>query len=108
MHVRYGNRSKQSLIMRSLYFRRECNTEHGTIECWKQTTDGFTYGLSTAMVDYCQMISQLQQLDENTWYNTSRDILKQQIQRYSIENGVRQLSKDDVEHVAMLILDKVN
>lgn len=77
------------------------------MDCWKETTDGFTYGLSTAMIDYCQVILQLQQMNNNSWKNTSHDILVQQIQKYSVEKNVRQLTKDKIEQVAILILDKV-
>lgn len=38
--------------------RRNCNTEEGSFECWKTTTDGFAYGVSTAMIDFCQTILQ--------------------------------------------------
>jgi preprotein translocase subunit SecG len=86
--------------------KRECNSEHGTMDCWKQTTDGFTYGLSTAMIDYCQVILQLQQMDRNSWYNISLDVLMQQVKRYSVEKDVRQLAKNDIEQVSILILDK--
>ncbi|CAF4000871.1 unnamed protein product, partial [Rotaria magnacalcarata] len=41
--------------------KRQCNVEHGSLNCWRATTDGFTYGLSTAMVDYCQALLQLRQ-----------------------------------------------
>ncbi len=43
-------------------FRRNCNTEEGSLECWKATTDGFAYGLSTAMIDFCQVILKLRNL----------------------------------------------
>ncbi len=78
------------------------------MDCWKQTTDGFTYGLSTAMIDYCQVILQLQQMNRNSWYNISLDVLMQQVKRYSVEKDVRQLAKNDIEQVSILILDKVN
>lgn len=87
--------------------RRDCNTKHGSLECWQQTTDGFTYGLSTAMIDYCQVILQLRQTTHPSWYNTSRDILIEQIREYDLNNSTHQLSKNDIERVALLILDKV-
>jgi hypothetical protein len=78
------------------------------MDCWKETTDGFTYGLSTAMIDYCQVILQLRQLNNNSWYTTSREMLMQQIEKYSVEKNVRQLTKDEIKQVSILILDKVN
>jgi hypothetical protein len=78
------------------------------MDCWKETTDGFTYGLSTAMIDYCQVILQLRQLNNSSWYTTSREMLMQQIEKYSVEKNVRQLTKDEIKQVSILILDKVN
>jgi len=78
------------------------------MDCWKETTDGFTYGLSTAMIDYCQVILQLRQLNNNSWYTTSSEMLMQQIQKFSVEKNVRQLTKDEIKQVSILILDKVN
>lgn len=91
-----------------IIIRRECNSEQGTMDCWKETTDGFTYGLSTAMIDYCQVILQLRQLNNSSWYTTSREMLMQQIEKYSVEKNVRQLTKDEIKQVSILILDKVN
>jgi hypothetical protein len=45
--------------------RRECDTTRGSLDCWKATTDGFTYGLSTAMIDYCQVILQIRQMADD-------------------------------------------
>jgi hypothetical protein len=46
--------SKDMLVMVDL--RRNCNTMLGSLDCWKETTDGFSYGLATSMVDFCQVI----------------------------------------------------
>ncbi|CAF1610839.1 unnamed protein product [Rotaria magnacalcarata] len=88
--------------------KRQCNVEHGSLNCWRATTDGFTYGLSTAMVDYCQALLQLRQTadDKESWYNISRYILIQQIGNYDIARKARQLTKTDISHVATSLLDK--
>jgi hypothetical protein len=44
------------IVLHGLFIRRNCNTEEGSLDCWKETTDGFTYGLSTTMIDFCQTI----------------------------------------------------
>lgn len=44
-------------------FRRNCDTETGSLDCWKETTDGFSYGLSTAMIDFCQVILKIRDLN---------------------------------------------
>lgn len=44
--------------------RRGCSTTKGSLECWKSTTDGFTYGLSTAMVDFCRVVINLRNLTD--------------------------------------------
>lgn len=78
------------------------------MECWQQTTDGFTYGLSTAMIDYCQVVLQLRQMNNPLWYNISRDILIERIQKYDLVKSIHQLKKTDIEQVSLLILDKVS
>ena len=87
--------------------RRDCNSRHGTLECWQQTTDGFTYGLSTAMIDYCQVVLQLRQMNNPSWYNISRDILIERIEKYNLDKSLHQLNKTDIEQVSLLILNKV-
>ena len=42
--------------------RRDCNTEYGSLDCWKATAGAFTYGLSTSMIDFCQVILQIHNL----------------------------------------------
>ncbi|CAF3702238.1 unnamed protein product [Rotaria socialis] len=88
--------------------KRECNVEHGSLNCWRTTTDGFTYGLSTAMIDYCQALLQLRQTtdDKESWYDICRYILIQQIENYDIARKVRQLTKKDISDVATSLLDK--
>ncbi|CAF1564391.1 unnamed protein product [Adineta ricciae] len=89
---------------------RTCNTKYGTMNCWQSTIDGFTYGLSTTMVDYCQVTLQLSQIKDEKqkllWYNTSRDILTEQINAYNLDKMDRQLSKHDVEQIATTLLNK--
>jgi hypothetical protein len=87
--------------------RRECNTEHGTFDCWERTTNGFAYGLSTAMIDYCQAILQLHQLNNESLYNISRDILIKQIDKYNLDKNVHQLTKNNIEQVSISLLNKV-
>jgi hypothetical protein len=53
MHVR---NDFIKFIYQLFIIRRKCNIEQGTTDCWKATTDGFAYGLSTAMIDFCQVI----------------------------------------------------
>ena len=105
MHVR--NNFEKLFFFVTFIIRRKCNTEEGTFDCWKETTDGFAYGLSTAMIDYCQVILQLHQMNGGSWYNISRDILVNQIDKYNLDKGVRQLSKNDIQRVSTLLLDKV-
>ncbi|CAF2110574.1 unnamed protein product [Rotaria magnacalcarata] len=56
--------------------KRTCNTMYGSLGCWSETTDGFAYGLSTAMIDYCLVILNIRFLTNETvrWYNASQDI----------------------------------
>ncbi len=61
MLIILNGRAKEKNIL----FRRECNTEHGSIDCWEKTTDGFAYGLATTMVDYCQVILELRQMSHD-------------------------------------------
>ncbi|CAF2437714.1 unnamed protein product [Rotaria sp. Silwood2] len=75
--------------------KRKCDTAGGSLECWKETTDGFAYGLSTAMIDFCQ----------ETWYNISREILAEQIEKYELDEEVQQLTKENIEQIAMSLLD---
>ena len=106
---------------------RKCNTEKGTLACWKSTTDGFAYGLSTAMIDFCQTILALRNLPgsqvsprsmcfvvhsihsrpQESWRTTSREILQKQIADYDLAKGTRQLTKEEVTQAAVLLLDKV-
>ncbi|CAF0995483.1 unnamed protein product [Rotaria sordida] len=88
--------------------KRACDTKHGTFDCWKATTNGFTYGLSTAMIDYCEVILNLRQIthDKISWYNISRDILIQQIIQYDLDPKVHQLTKNDIQEVAISLLNK--
>jgi hypothetical protein len=60
------------------------------------------------MIDYCQVILQIHQMNNKDWYNISRDILIQQIDKYNIDKNVRQLTKNDIEQVSISLLDKVN
>ncbi|UJR26824.1 hypothetical protein I4U23_008137 [Adineta vaga] len=86
---------------------RECNTVEGSLACWTATTDGFAYGLSTAMIDFCQVILKVRELANETesWYNISRNILMKQIENYELEE-VRQLKKSDIEAIAISLLNK--
>ncbi|CAF4823001.1 unnamed protein product, partial [Rotaria sp. Silwood1] len=86
---------------------RTCDSKHGSIDCWKITTDGFTYGLSTAMIDYCEVILNLRQINNNqiSWYNISRDILIQEIAQYDLDPKVRQLTKKNIEDIAISLLN---
>lgn len=59
------------------------------------------------MIDYCQVILELHQVNGKSWYNTSRDILLKQIVLYNLNTKVRQLSKQDIEQVSISLLDKV-
>lgn len=45
--------------------RRQCNTKYGSLSCWKTTTNGFAYGLATAMIDYCQVILNIRKLSND-------------------------------------------
>lgn len=61
------NASKKLYFKKQFYsifliIRRNCNTESGSLQCWKETTDGFSYGLSTAMIDFCQVILKIRNL----------------------------------------------
>lgn len=47
-------------------------------------------------------------MNNKDWYNISRDILIQQIDKYNIDKNVRQLTKNDIEQVSISLLDKVN
>ncbi|CAF3757976.1 unnamed protein product [Rotaria socialis] len=66
--------------------KRTCNTLYGSLGCWSETADGFAYGLSTAMIDYCQVILNIRLLTSETgsWYNASHAILAEQIKQYSL------------------------
>jgi len=59
------------------------------------------------MIDYCQIILHIHQMNNKDWYNISRDILIQQIDKYNIDKNVRQLTKNDIEQVSISLLDKV-
>jgi hypothetical protein len=87
--------------------RRECNTEYGTLDCWKRTTNGFSYGLSTAMIDYCQLILQLHQNNNESLYNISQNILIKEIDKYNIDKKIRQLTNNDIKQVSISLLNKV-
>jgi hypothetical protein len=45
---------------------------------------------------------------KESWYNISRDILSQQIKQYDLDNEVQQLDRNDVEAIAVTLLDSVN
>jgi hypothetical protein len=49
-----------------VFLRRQCNIEQGTLDCWTTTVDAFAYGLSSAMIDYCQLILHLRSLNNET------------------------------------------
>ncbi|CAF1596241.1 unnamed protein product [Rotaria magnacalcarata] len=87
--------------------KRTCNTMYGSLGCWSETTDGFAYGLSTAMIDYCLVILNIRFLTNETvrWYNASRAILAEQIEQYSLTNDVKQLTKEDIEQIATSLLE---
>lgn len=36
--------------------KRHCTAVDGSVNCWRETADGFAYGLASAMTDYCQII----------------------------------------------------
>ncbi|CAF1082408.1 unnamed protein product [Adineta steineri] len=88
--------------------KRSCNTQKGSTECWKTTTDGFASGLSAAMIDFCQVVLKVRYLTNETesWYGISRNILTKQIEEYEHEDGVRQLSTEDIKLIAISLLDK--
>ncbi|CAF1304833.1 unnamed protein product [Adineta steineri] len=88
--------------------KRECDTQYGTYDCWKTTIDGFTYGLSTSMINYCQVILQVRQkIDEKfSWYNVSRDLLTKQINEYNLDSKARQITKNDAKQIVTTLLNK--
>jgi len=45
---------------------------------------------------------------KESWYNITLDILEKQIEQYELDEEVRQLAKDDIEDIAVSLLDKVN
>ncbi len=45
---------------------------------------------------------------KESWYNSSRDILAKQIQQYELDKDVRQLTKENIEQIAVSLLDQVN
>jgi hypothetical protein len=45
---------------------------------------------------------------KESWYNISRDILTKQIEKYELDNEVRQLTKENIELIAVSLLDQVN
>ncbi len=78
----YESKCKYELISTILCYicqvfltRRNCNTEEGTLACWKTTTDGFTYGLSTTMIDFCQVILKIRNLTNEKVCQISKDII---------------------------------
>jgi len=42
------------------------------------------------------------------WYYISRDILAKQIEQYELDEEVQQLTKENIEQIAMSLLDQVN
>lgn len=78
------------------------------MNCWRETADGFAYGLASAMTDYCQIILKLRQEMNNTndWFEKSQTILSEQIQSYEIEDDVLQLTKDDITNIAQILLNQ--
>ena len=64
MHVRYFVNS--CYVYRATIVRRQCNTAEGSLECWTKTTDGFSYGLATSMIDFCQVILKVRGLAAET------------------------------------------
>jgi hypothetical protein len=71
------------------------------------------------MIDYCRLIQHIDRIQSKqiklhdaihsstSWYNLSRDILIEQIDRYNIGPKVRQISKLDMQEIAGSLLDKV-
>jgi hypothetical protein len=59
------------------------------------------------MIDYCQVILQLRQMNSQSWYNISRDILIREIDNYDLNKKVHQLTKNDIELVAISLLNRV-
>jgi hypothetical protein len=59
------------------------------------------------MIDYCQVILQLRQMNSQSWYNISRDILIREIDNYDLNKKVHQLTKNDIELVAISLLNQV-
>lgn len=47
-------------------------------------------------------------LVKEPWYNTSLDILSQQLNEYKLDSKLRQLTKDDVKELSVSLLDRVN
>jgi hypothetical protein len=45
---------------------------------------------------------------KESWYNISRDILTKQIEQYELDEEVQQLTKENIEQIAMSLLDQVN
>ena len=62
MQVRYSFEDFIVIFLNDLFIRRSCNTVQGSLDCWTKTTDGFAYGLSTAMIDFCQTILKIRNL----------------------------------------------
>lgn len=86
---------------------RGCSTTQGSLDCWKATTDGFTYGLSSAMVDFCRIVLKLRNLtDSENWHRIAGDMLNKHINDYEIDSDVRQISRDDMKLVATSLLDR--
>ena len=109
--------------------RRECNTKYGSLDCWTTTTDVFAYGLSSSMIEYCQVLIQLGQLtnyqvcsflsercgvvhqhclSKVSWYNLSRDLLVKELNGYNLNPDVRQAKKGDMRKVVVRLLNTVN
>ncbi|CAF4613317.1 unnamed protein product [Rotaria socialis] len=68
--------------------KRTCNTLYGSLGCWSETADGFAYGLSTAMIDYCQVILNIRLLTSET-----------------DKDDAKQLTKENIEQIATSLLE---
>ena len=44
---------------------------------------------------------------QNSSYNNTRDILLDQIAQYDLDGDVKQLTKDDIQHIAISLLNQV-
>ena len=77
------------------------------------------------MVDFCHTILKIRELGDPSvgsssagypstidsfkvsWYGISRDILSEEIRRYDLEDGVQQLTKENIGEIARTLLDQV-